>query len=177
MSKYQEQIENYFKEYPKASLGDVARALGCSKGTVSKYKPQELKSKPWTEEEYYAWKDKQAKADKALERLPWHVIKKIRNANNYRLYPVNWEDIEAYYEEKGKRVPGDLHSAKEFEALLKEIFDNLYDWKLYEPCPKCGKGIMVPRWRAGTGQYTPFSGCSEFPECNFSMDRGGGPIV
>lgn len=176
MSKYQQAIIDYFVEHPRASLGEVARALGCSKSTVNKFKPVEMKAKPLTEEELMERMIRWERAHKALEKLNWHQIKEIRNANNYRLYPINWQQVEFYFEHYNEPIPAGIKSAEEFESLLKDVCDALYDWHLYEPCPKCGKGIRVPRWRAGTAQWTPFCGCSEFPLCDFSVDREGKPI-
>lgn len=176
MSKYQKAILDYFLEYPKASLGEVAKSLGCSKSTVNKYKPDELKSKPLAPDEREEIMERLDRANRALEKLDWYQIKEIRNANNYRLYPVDWRSVEIYFESRNEPIPGGLRSSEELEAHLKEVCDALYDWHLYEPCPKCGKGIRVPRWRAGTGQWTPFCGCSEFPLCDFSADRESNPI-
>lgn len=166
-------VADYFSKHPKASLGEVARFLNISKSTVNKYKPTELKDKPPTEEELQEWMARWERQDRALAKLDWYSIKEIRNANNYRLYPVKWSRVESYFEARGEQIPCGIKSAEEFETLLKEVCDSLYDWHLYEPCPKCGKGIRVPRWRAGTAQWTPLCGCSEFPLCDFAIDREG----
>lgn len=173
MSKYQSAIVDYFAENPSASLGQVAKALGCSKSTVNKYKPTELKAKPLSEEEAEALYARLERQERLLEKLNWSQIKEIRNANNYRLFPVNWDCVESYFARRNKPIPANVKSADEFEFLLKEVCDSLYGWNLYEPCPICENGILVPRWRAGTKQWTPFCGCSNFPECRFAIDRAG----
>lgn len=176
MSKYQQAVIDYFTKKPEASLGEVARALGCSESTVNKFKPAELKAKPLTEEEMLEILARHEKLQGLLKKLDLRQVKEIRNANNYRLYPLDWRSIEIYFENRNEPIPAGIKSAEEFESRFKELCDTLYDWHLYEPCPKCGKGIRVPRWRAGTAQWTPFCGCSEFPLCDFSADREGKPI-
>ena len=169
-------VIEYFEQHPKSSIGSVAKALNISKSTVNKYKPTELKAKPLTEEERQEMLLRWEQAKLALDKLDWHDIKMIRNANNYRLFPVHWDQVEAYFERRGEPIPGGIKSAEEFEAILKKICDYLYDWHLYEQCPKCGEGILVPRWRAGTAQWTPFCGCAQFPLCDYSMNREGESI-
>lgn len=176
MGTYKKAVVDYYHEHPDASIGKVARALGCSKSTVVKYRPEEYKPKPLTEEEQAAFLEKWERGKLALAKLDWRQVKEIRNANDYRLWPMNWRSVELEFETEGKPIPGGFCSAEGFEADLKELCDALYDWHLYEPCPKCGKGIRVPRWRAGTAQWTPFCGCSEFPLCDFSADREGKPV-
>lgn len=170
MKKYKDKVESYFKENPNASLGEVAKVVGCSKSTVNKYKPQELKAPPLTVEEMEMLLIRSARADEALSKLPWHVIREIRNANGFKLYPIDWEKISASYWENGEQVP--FSSKEEFETLLKELFDNLYDWHLYERCPKCQSGIRIPVW-SSPRQWTPMCGCSNYPECDYAIDRGG----
>ena len=138
MSKYQQAVIDYFKEKPVASLGEVARSLGCSKSTVNKFKPPELKAKPLTEEEVMQILAKHEKLNRLLDKLDWQQVKEIRNANNYRLWPMDWRSVEIEFERKEKPIPGGFRSAEEFEAQFKELCDTLYDWHLYEPCPKCG---------------------------------------
>ena len=169
-------VKEFFLQHPKASLGTVARALNISKSTAAKYKPAELKAKPMSEEEMLERVARWERSKRALARLDWHSIKQIRNANDYRLYPVKWSQVETYFALRDEPIPCGIKTAEEFEALLKEVCDSLYDWHLYEPCPKCGKGIRVPRWRAGTAQWTPFCGCSEFPSCDYSVNREGESI-
>ncbi|BAL01898.1 hypothetical protein OBV_p-00430 (plasmid) [Oscillibacter valericigenes Sjm18-20] len=106
----------------------------------------------------------------ALERLSWETIKAVRNANQ-RLYPIYWGKVVDNW--KGK--PLKIKSKEEFEEKLKEVCDSLYGWGLYEPCPKCNKGIKIPVWNFT--QWTAFCGCSCYPQCDYSMDRGGEPIL
>lgn len=177
MSKYKDKIIEIFNEYPEASLGEVARWLGCSKGTVNKYKPKELKAKPFyelTEEEQAAFLEKMRREDAALERMPWDMVKKIRNANGFKLYPIEWMEIAAYFNCRGERVP--FRDEEEIESALKELMDSLYDWHLYESCPKCGTGIRIPVW-CSPRQYVPMCGCSNFPACDYSVDRAGKPVI
>ena len=172
MGTYKQAVVDYYHEHPTAGPSEVARALGISKSTVSRYRPEEYKPKPLTEEELLAVVENWERSKRALAQLDWATIKNVWAANGYRLYPINWTDVEAFYLKRDTPMPFDFRSAEEFETLLKEVFDSLYDWHLYEPCPQCGKGIRVPRWSS----WTPFCGCSEFPACDFSMDREGKPI-
>lgn len=124
------------------------------------------------EELYKNWE----RSQRALGVLPWDVIKNIRNANG-KLYPLDWNKVcEKVQEKYGWNIDDkyDLNSKEDFEEKLKEVCDSLYDWKLYEPCPKCGKGLRIPIW--SFTQWTAFCGCSEYPKCNFSEDREGKPI-
>ena len=100
--------------------------------------------------------------------LPWEVIKNIRNEKG-RLYPMDWNKVCKRLQEKyGWDIADkyDLDSKEDFEKKLKEVCDSLYDWKLYEQCPKCGKGLRIPVWNFT--QWTAFCGCSEYPKCIFS---------
>lgn len=116
--------------------------------------------------------DNLIRCEKALSMLDWETIKQIRNANGYKLFPLDWSKV---YDHFNYVLPFDFHSQSEFEARLKEVCESLYGWKLYEPCPKCGKGILVPIW-CSPRQYTPFCGCSEYPRCDYSEDREKKPI-
>ena len=107
--------------------------------------------------------------DRALEQLPWHMVKEVRNANG-KLYPIDWERVQS----KWKYGTLEIQSKEEFQEKLKELCDSLYDWGLYEGCPACGDGVKIPVW--GFGGYTPFCGCSNYPKCTYSADRSGQPI-
>lgn len=109
------------------------------------------------------------KSDEALKDLSWETVRKIRNANG-GLYPINWDKIISNWNEE-KYGTLDISSKKEFETKLKALCDSLYSWKLYEPCPKCKNGIRIPVYFFT--QYTPFCGCSNFPDCDFRFYRDG----
>ena len=113
------------------------------------------------------------RCEKALGKLDWETVKKVRKANGYKLFPLDWDEICDYFDYE---LPFDFCYQEEFEARLKELFESLYGWKLYEPCPKCGNGILIPVW-SSRWQYTPFCGCSEYSNCDYSKDREGKPIV
>lgn len=106
------------------------------------------------------------RSQKALENLSWDTIRKVRNANQ-RLFPLDWKKVKKNW----KYGELTIKTADEFEKKLKEVCDSLYDWGIYELCPKCKKGIKIPVWNFT--QWTLFCGCSEFPYCNYSVDRGG----
>jgi len=86
------------------------------------------------------------------------------------LYPIDWNRVRKNW----KYGELDIKSATEFEEKLKEVCDSLYDWGLYEPCPWCKNGIKIPIWNFT--QWTAFCGCSNYPNCEYSEDRGGEPI-
>lgn len=116
------------------------------------------KIQKWIDQEY------------AVRDLPWEMVQKIRNLNGYSLYPLDWEKIQVNYQKKYER---DLDfDQEEFEAKLKRLCDSLYDWGLYETCPDCGSGMKIPIWKSRR-QWTAFCGCSNYPECNYAIDRGG----
>lgn len=115
---------------------------------------------------------KMIRVEKALNNLEGEDIKAIRNANGFKLYPLEWDLVCEHF---NCCIPFDFHSQTEFEKRLKEVCDSLYGWKLYEKCPKCKKGIRVPIWNH-PNQWTPFCGCSEYPICDYSADREGKPI-
>lgn len=113
--------------------------------------------------------DNWERSQRALENLSWRTIQDVRNANQ-RLYPLDWEKVKKQW----KYGELTINTAEEFEEKLKEVCDSLYDWGLYEPCPKCKKGIKIPVWNFN--QWTAFCGCSNYPACNYSADRCGEPI-
>lgn len=119
------------------------------------------------EELYKNWK----RAERALEKLSWRTVQSVRNANR-GLYPIDWEKVKANWKEYDE--PLKIKDKEQFEELLKELCDSLYNWGLYEPCPKCNKGKKIPIWSFRA--YTPFCGCTNYPKCDFSMDRGGEPL-
>lgn len=110
--------------------------------------------------------EKWERSKKALDDLSWETIKEVRNANQ-RLFPLDWEKVRRRW----KYGELTISSAEEFEKKMKEVCDSLYDWGLYEPCPKCKKGIKIPVWNFT--QWTPFCGCSEYPTCDYAVDREG----
>ena len=112
------------------------------------------------------------RVERALIRLDWETVRAVRNANGFKLYPLEWDDVCDAFDYE---LPLDLQSQDDFESRLRELCESLYGWKLYDCCPKCGKGILIPVWRSPY-QYTPFCGCSEFPNCDYSADREGKPI-
>lgn len=107
-------------------------------------------------------------AEKALNDLSWETVRLVRNANG-GLYPLNWENVKRRW--KGSPVSLEFANEKEFETKLKALCDSLYDWHLYESCPKCNNGKLIPVY--SFQQWTPFCGCSNFPECDFRLDREG----
>lgn len=109
------------------------------------------------------------RSQRALENLSWDTIKKVRNANQ-GLFPLDLEKVKKNW----KYGELTISTAEEFEEKLKEVCDSLYDWGLYEPCPKCKKGVKIPVWNFT--QWTAFCGCSKYPDCDYSVDRGGEPI-
>ena len=170
----EQKVKNYFTEHPDASNGDVARALGISKSTVCKYKPTELKAQPLSEEEkerLYAQYLREREADKLLNL---NVLREVKNANRYRLYPIEWGRIRAYYVKENREMPFACKNGAEFEQLMKKYFGLLYDWNLYEKCPECGKGICIPVFN--TGQFEPYCACSE-SDCYFSVGTDGEPVT
>ncbi len=102
--------------------------------------------------------------EKILEKLPWEKVKKIRNASG-KLYPLDWEKVSQKFPDNG------YSDQEEFEIDLKELCDSLYEWGLYDPCPKCKTGKKIPVWAFKA--YTPFCGCSNYPECTYGIDREG----
>jgi ssDNA-binding Zn-finger/Zn-ribbon topoisomerase 1 len=42
-------------------------------------------------------------------------------------------------------------------------FEDRFEIKLFEKCPKCNNGYMFPK----EGKYGLFVGCTKFPECNY----------
>lgn len=105
-------------------------------------------------------------AEKALNDLEWNVVKDIRNANGFSLYPLHWDKVLQRY---NYNLPFGFQTQSEFEKRLKALCDSLYHWGLYEKCPQCKKGIKVPLWNH-PNQWTAFCQCTE---CGFSLDREG----
>lgn len=174
-------VRAYFTEHPKASNGQVAQALGISKGTVNKYKPAELKAPPLTEEEeqqiyeeYLRREERHRREQEASKIWNDYALCHIRNYNRYRLHPIEWGRVRAHCAKSGRPLPPGCQSADDLEKLIKKYFGILYDWPLYEKCPVCGKGICIPVWYSL--QRYPYCSCSEYPECDFSQDTKGEPV-
>lgn len=111
---------------------------------------------------------KKNEEDEALKNLSWETVRHVRNANG-GLYPLNWDKVRRHW----KDIYGTLEidNEKEFESKLKALCASLYGWNLYEQCPMCKSGKLIPVYFFR--QYTPFCGCSNFPECDFRLNREG----
>lgn len=173
--KYEQLVKDYFAEHLKASLGQVARALGCSRSTINKYKPAELKTPPMTDEELDEFRRRIELENRMYEKLSLETVKTIRDFNRYRLYPIEWRRVRANYKKWGMKMPFECKSASDFEQLLKEVCDTLYGWHLYEECPVCGKGTIIPIWHGGQRKLE--CGCSEYPNCKFTIDIDGESVA
>ena len=106
-------------------------------------------------------------SEEALKNLSWETVRKIRNANG-GLYPIDWDKVISNWKDE---EPLNISDKEDFEAKLKALCDSLYSWKLYETCPKCKNGIRIPVYFFS--QYTPFCGCSNYPDCDFRLNREG----
>lgn len=174
MTKSEQRVKEYFSEHPNARACDAVKDLGLSRSTVNKFMPAELKPPPPSREEMEALVA-QYKLEKAMyEKLDPHTIKEVRDFNRYRLHPIEWGRVRANYTKMGRKMPFECKSAEEFQQLLKEVCDTLYGWHLYEKCPECGEGIIIPVWHGG--QRSMHCGCSNYPDCEFSKDMDGNPV-
>lgn len=122
------------------------------------------------EPEVYFRLERMIRREKAFEKLGWEMVKEIRRSNGYSLYPLKWEKIKKAYLKRNEKEL--TIEQEEFERDLKELCDSLYDWGLYEECPVCHEGIKIPVWN-GWHQWTAFCGCSNYPFCDYAIDRGG----
>ena len=165
----QQMVVEYFTEHPDASYGKAAAALGVSKSTIGKFKPNKMP--PPTEEELREFAARYYKEQALEKKLSFSTMKEIRDINLYRMHPIDWRRIRAYYASIGKEMPFPCRSLEELYALIKEVCDGLYGWSLYDKCPVCGKGLVVPVWHGM--QAHPYCACTEYPECDYSMDRNG----